>query len=100
MRSNGIADGVVEPSGSFSETVQWEYAEEIEEAPLLIYIAVVIGFVALALVVEPKLGPSKTSKNYALDNHVGDDVTATDEDAPAEDDEQSTTSVYDLQIED
>ena len=97
---NGIADRVVEPSGSFSETVQWEYAEEIEEAPLLIYIALVIGFVALALIVAAQARTQQGSKDYALDGHVEDDVTAADEDAPAEDDEQSTSSVYDLQLDD
>ena len=95
---SGIADGVVEPSGSFSETVQWEYAEEIEEAPLLIYIALVIGFVALALIVAAQARTQQGSKDYALDGHVEDDVTTADEDAPAEDDEQSTSSVYDLQL--
>ena len=94
---NGIADRVVEPSGSFSETVQWEYAEEIEEAPLLIYIAAVIGFIALALVVVAQARPELESKDYSLENHPGDDVTTADEDAPAEDDEPSTASIYDLE---
>ena len=77
--------------------MQWEYAEEIEEAPLLIYIALVIGFVALALIVAAQARTQQGSKDYALDGHVEDDVTAADEDAPVEEGEPSTSSIYDLE---
>ncbi len=95
-----IADLVVEADGATSPMVAWEYAEEVEEAPLLIWLVAVLGFVALALYAASLR--NKEEKEYATypdSDEDGDDA----EDEEAEDsektDEASTSSIYDLQTE-
>ena len=61
---DNIASEVVEPNGATSETVTWEYVEESEEAPLVIYIVVALGFMVLALVVASQ-AKAQREKEYA-----------------------------------
>jgi hypothetical protein len=57
-----IADSVVASAGATSPVVSWEYADEDEDAPILIYIAAALGFVGLAVIVARQ---SKTDeKSY------------------------------------
>ena len=58
----GIADSVVVSAGAASPVVTWEYADEDEDAPILIIIAAALGFVGLAVIVARQ---SKTDeKSY------------------------------------
>lgn len=109
---NGIADLVVDLSGSTSEVITWEYAEEVEEFPLIIWIVAIAGFMGLALVVASQSRKQAVGKAY--DTHVEpsaesdeeDDAgpteeaepTVEDEEAPEE--EQAASSIYDLKEED
>ncbi len=52
-----IADLVVDMDGATSDEVSWTYAEESEDAPLIIYAVVVIGFVALGFFISRKKNP-------------------------------------------
>ena len=47
---NDIATEVVDLSGADSPVVTWEYAVEEEDAPILIFVAVVAGFIVFALI--------------------------------------------------
>ena len=47
---DAIADDVVDLTGATSTIVTWEYAVEEEDAPILIFVAVVAGFIVFALI--------------------------------------------------
>ena len=123
---NGIADLVVDADGATSSMVTWEYAEEVEDAPILIWIAAIAGFMALALFIasqsrkqekeyvtyaesdedaddaedeEPEDEPKEEAEKEAEEgsNEGGDDA---EEEESEETDEALTSSIYDLQTED
>jgi len=52
-----IADLVVDVDGATSDEVSWTYAEESEDAPLIIYAVVVLGFVGLGFFISRKKTP-------------------------------------------
>ena len=54
---DAISDDVVDLTGATSTVVTWEYAEEEEDAPLLIFIAVVAGFIGVALFIASQRRP-------------------------------------------
>ena len=104
---NGIADLVVDADGATSSMVTWEYAEEVEDAPILIWIAAIAGFMALALFIASQ--NRKQEKEYVTyadsDEEVPEEGSEEDaEDAEDEEseetDEASTSSIYDVQPED
>ena len=104
---NGIADLVVDADGATSSMVTWEYAEEVEDAPILIWIAAIAGFMALALFIASQ--NRKQEKEYVTyadsDEEVPEEGSEEDaEDAEDEEseetDEASTSSIYDGQPED
>jgi hypothetical protein len=112
---NGIADLVVDADGATSSMVTWEYAEEVEEAPLLIWIVAIAGFMGLALfIASQSRKQEKEYVTYAESDEVEDEEPedepkeeteeGSDEDGDdAEDeetDEASPSSIYDLQSED
>ncbi len=105
---NGIADLVVDADGATSSMVTWEYAEEVEDAPILIWIAAIAGFMALALFIasQSRREEEKEYVSYAESDDAEDEDP---EDEPKEEkeegsdeetDEASTSSIYDLQTED
>lgn len=121
---NGIADLVVDATGAESAVVAWEYQEEIEEFPLIIWIVAIAGFMGLALVIASQTRKQAEAKSYTLheEDHVedstqDDDASEThddgveeveaeveeeddnDEEASEEMEEDSTSSIYDLQPE-
>ena len=58
---DAIADDVVDLTGATSTVVTWEYAAEEEEAPILIFAAVVVGFIVFALIAaSQRRGEAKT----------------------------------------
>ena len=121
---NGIADLVVNGDGATSPMVAWEYGEEIEDAPILIWMVAVAGFMALALFIASQ--SRKERKEYAIyadsENEVdeseepeeeskeespvdetvdSEEIEDENEDEEVEDaDEAPTSSIYDLQSED
>ena len=104
---NGIADLVVDADGATSSMVTWEYAEEVEDAPILIWIAAIAGFMALALFIASQ--SRREEKEYVTYAESDDDEDEESEDEPKEEteegsdeetDEASTSSIYDLQTED
>ena len=104
---NGIADLVVDADGATSSMVTWEYAEEVEDAPILIWIAAIAGFMALALFIASQ--SRREEKEYVTYAESDDDEDGDPEDEPKEEteegsdeetDEASTSSIYDLQTED
>ena len=104
---NDIADLVVDADGATSSMVTWEYAEEVEDAPILIWIAAIAGFMALALFIASQ--NRKQEKEYVTyadsDEEVPEEGSEEDaEDAEDEEseetDEASTSSIYDVQPED
>ena len=117
---NGIADLVVNGDGATSSMVAWEYGEEIEDAPILIWMVAVAGFMALALVIASQ--SRKERKEYAIYADSEDEVEEPEEESKeestedetedseeiedeneleeVEDDEAPTSSIYDLQSED
>lgn len=104
---NGIADLVVDADGATSSMVTWEYAEEVEDAPILIWIAAIAGFMALALFIASQ--SRREEKEYVTYAESDDDEDEDPEDEPKEEteegsdeetDEASTSSIYDLQTED
>tara|TARA_B100001564_G_scaffold44070_1_gene31553 strand:- start:1102 stop:2883 length:1782 start_codon:yes stop_codon:yes gene_type:complete len=104
---NGIADLVVDADGATSSMVTWEYAEEVEDAPILIWIAAIAGFMALALFIasqsrrEEKEYVSYAESDDAEDEESEDEPKEeTEEGSDEETDEASTSSIYDLQTED
>ena len=105
---NGIADLVVDADGATSSMVTWEYAEEVEDAPILIWIAAIAGFMALALFIasQSRREEEKEYVSYAESDDAEDEDP---EDEPKEEkeegsdeetDEASTSSIYDLQTDD
>ncbi|MED5567679.1 MAG: CARDB domain-containing protein, partial [Candidatus Thermoplasmatota archaeon] len=72
---NEITEDVVDLTGATSPSVMWEYAEEVEEAPIIIYTAMAIGFVALALFVASQT--RRNEKDYAT--YTEDEVWITHE---------------------
>ena len=110
---NDIADLVVDMSGSSSEPITWEYAEEVEEFPLIIWIVAVAGFMGLALMVAAQSRKQAELKTYetheeataeADQDHAAPteeaESTVEDEVAPEEEEEQAPSSIYDLKEED
>ena len=104
---NGIADLVVDADGATSSMVTWEYAEEVEDAPILIWIAAIAGFMALALFIasqsrrEEKEYVSYAESDDAEDEDPEDEPKEeTEEGSDEETDEASTSSIYDLQTDD
>ena len=103
---NGIADLVVDADGATSSMVTWEYAEEVEDAPILIWIAAIAGFMALALfIASQSRREEKEYVTYAESDDAEDEETEdepkeeTEEGSDEETDEASTSSIYDLQTE-
>ncbi|MDP6200363.1 MAG: CARDB domain-containing protein, partial [Candidatus Poseidonia sp.] len=68
---DNIANVVVNADGADSQTVTWEYVEEVEEAPLVIYIVVALGFMVLALVVASQ-AKAQREKEYATYSDADD----------------------------
>lgn len=105
---NGIADLVVDADGATSSMVTWEYAEEVEDAPILIWIAAIAGFMALALFIasQSRREEEKEYVSYAESDDAEDEdpedepKEETEEGSDEETDEASTSSIYDLQTED
>ena len=112
---NDIADDVVDMSGATSPVVTWEYTVEEEDAPILIFIAVAVGFVAVALFIAAQRRPEE--KSYATQHETYETVDAAEaeeeesHDDSAEEsiegatedgegDETPTKSIYDLQPDD
>ena len=104
---NGIADLVVDADGATSSMVTWEYAEEVEDAPILIWIAAIAGFMALALFIASQ--NRKQEKEYVTYADSNEEVPEEGSNEDAEDaedkeseetDEASTSSIYELQPED
>ena len=97
---NEITEDVVDLTGATSPSVMWEYAEEVEEAPVIIYTAMAIGFVALALFVASQT--RRNEKDYAT--YTEDEVGIThehveageegedDDDVPVDDDSAEEAS--------
>ena len=108
---DGIADIVANTDGATSPVVTWEYAVEVEEAPLIIYIVAVAGFVALALFAASQR--NKDGKEYATYSNSEDEVEEPEEESneelvetkddvvvdegSEEPDEPAQSSIYDLQ---
>ena len=105
---NGIADLVVDADGATSSMVTWEYAEEVEDAPILIWIAAIAGFMALALFIasQSRREEEKEYVSYAESDDAEDEdpedepEEETEEGSDEETDEASTSSIYDLQTDD
>lgn len=104
---NGIADLVVDADGATSSMVTWEYAEEVEDAPILIWIAAIAGFMALALfIASQSRREEKEYVTYAESDDAEDEESEdepkeeTEEGSDEESDEASTSSIYDLQTDD
>ena len=107
---DGIADLVVDADGATSSMVTWEYAEEVEEAPLLIWIVAIAGFMGLALFIASQ--SRKQEKEYVTyadsdeevpeegSDEAGDDAEDEEPEDSEESDEASPSSIYDLQSED
>lgn len=73
---NDIADDVVDMSGATSPVVTWEYTVEEEDAPILIFIAVAVGFVAVALFIAAQRRPEE--KSYATQHETYEAVDSAD----------------------
>ena len=86
---NDITEDVVDLTGATSPTVMWEYAEEVEEAPIIIYTVVTIGFVALALFVASQA--RRSDKDYAT--YTEDEVGTTHEHVEASGEEEDHDEV-------
>ena len=95
---NEISDMVVNLDGATSTDIAWEYADEEEDSPLIIYLALVLGIAALVLfTVAQTRGNQKTYQNHqAVEAH--DDGNEFDE--KVADDQEEGSSVYDLKPED
>ena len=104
---NGIADLVVDADGATSSMVTWEYAEEVEDAPILIWIAAIAGFMALALFIasqnrkqEKEYGTYADSDEEVPEEGSEEDAEDAEDEESEETDEASTSSIYDGQPED
>ena len=112
---NGISTLVVDATGADSEIVTWEYEEEIEEFPLIIWIVVALGFAGLALVIATQARKQTTAKSYTayeedldgdegLEEAVADETPEESEEAEHETDEdegveEKASSIYDIKPE-
>ena len=112
---NGISTLVVDATGADSEIVTWEYEEEIEEFPLIIWIVVALGFAGLALVIATQARKQTTAKSYTayeedldgddgLEEAVADETPEESEEAEEETDEdggveEKASSIYDIKPE-
>ena len=103
---NTIADLVVDADGATSSMVTWEYAEEVEDAPILIWMAAIAGFMALALFVASQ--NRKQEKEYVTYAESNEEVAQegsiegaddAEEKESEETDEAPTSSIYDLETE-
>ena len=61
---DAIASDVHDAEGATMASMNWEYAEEIEEAPLIIYATFVLTFVIIALGVARARKPEHQPKDY------------------------------------
>ena len=96
---NEISSMVVNLDGASSETITWEYAEEVAETPIIIWLMALLGFAGLALFVA-----SQTRKQQKA--YVEHEVMDMPEAEPSGSDEETDTeandgkSIYDLSPED
>ena len=90
---NGISTLVVDTTGADSEIVTWEYEEEIEEFPLIIWIVVALGFGGLALVIATQARKQTMTKSYTAYEEAEEETD--DEEV----DEEKTSSIYDMKPE-
>jgi hypothetical protein len=90
---NGISTLVVDTTGADSEIVTWEYEEEIEEFPLIIWIVVALGFGGLALVIATQARKQTMAKSYTAYEEAEEETD--DEEV----DEEKTSSIYDMKPE-
>ena len=93
---NGIADLVVDTDGATSPVVTWEYAVEVEEAPLIIYIVAIAGFVALALFAASQR--NKQEKEYVTYADSADDVEEPEEEHEEESREEPVETMDDVVV--
>jgi hypothetical protein len=104
---NDIADDVVDLTGATSPVVTWEYTVDEEDAPILIFIAVAVGFVAVALFIAAQRRPEE--KAYTTQHDTYETVDSADvqeedgemdipetESTETEGQEAPTKSIYDL----
>ncbi len=112
---NGISSLVVDTTGANSEIVTWEYEEEIEEFPLIIWIVVALGFAGLALVIATQARKQTAAKSYTTyeedlesddgqEEAVAEETPEESEEAEDETDEdegveEKVSSIYDLKPE-
>ena len=95
---DNIADLVMDDVGGTSEIVTWEYEEEVEEFPYIIWIVAILGFMGLALIVASQARKQVSAKSYAAhetfaeeeDEEEDDEEAVASEDAEAADDEEDT----------
>ena len=73
---NELANEVMEADGATSEVVTWTYAEEVEEAPLLIWMAAALGSVGLALFARAQV---QKQRYVDLENQTNELHAAEDE---------------------
>ena len=92
---NGIADLVVNAEGATSSMVAWEYGEEIEDAPILIWMVAVAGFMALALFIASQ--SRKERKEYAIYANSEDEVEETEEPEEESKEESAEDETEDLE---
>ena len=112
---NEVANEVANLDGAASDPVVWTYAEETEDAPLIIWAVAIAGFMALALWIasqrrqqekEYSSHPIESQREAEQKVHPEENKSAeAEEDEPSqaeveETEEESTESVYDLQPED
>jgi hypothetical protein len=94
---NDISSMVVNLDGATSDTITWEYAEEVEETPIIIWLMALLGFAGLALFVASQ--SRKQQKTY-----VDHEVMEMPEEEPGEGVEDAEAndggSIYDLSPED
>ena len=112
---NEVANEVANLDGAASDPVVWTYAEETEDAPLIIWAVAIAGFMALALwIASQRRQQEKEYSSHPIESQREDEQKVhpeenesaeaeEDEPSPAEveeTEEESTESVYDLQPED
>ena len=84
--------------GGTSEIVTWEYEEEVEEFPYIIWIVAILGFMGLAVIVASQARKQVSAKSYAAhetfdeeeDTEEATEEAVASEDAEAADDEEDT----------
>jgi hypothetical protein len=72
---NELANEVMEADGATSQAVTWTYAEEVEEAPLLIWMAAALGSVGLALFARAQVQKQRyvDLENQTSELHAAED---------------------------